>query len=153
MRASLSTSTLWPVVRRIQLWGLALAQGHADISMWWIAGHCWQWSASRCCSLSAPPSAPQCDNCGIEPIQGVRWHCQDCPPEMSLDFCDSCSDWWAACASTCDLSLDWIPLLHNCYVGWKSLLQHRIHILCWVKWKIIYHLFVGDTFCKHILDV
>uniref|UniRef100_A0A2K6GIC3 ZZ-type zinc finger-containing protein 3 n=1 Tax=Propithecus coquereli TaxID=379532 RepID=A0A2K6GIC3_PROCO len=33
-----------------------------------------------------------CDNCGVEPIQGVRWHCQDCPPEMSLDFCDSCSD-------------------------------------------------------------
>ena len=29
---------------------------------------------------------------GTEPIQGVRWHCQDCPPEMSLDFCDSCSD-------------------------------------------------------------
>ncbi|XP_023607517.1 ZZ-type zinc finger-containing protein 3 isoform X4 [Myotis lucifugus] len=34
----------------------------------------------------------KCDNCGIEPIQGVRWHCQDCPSEMSLDFCDSCSD-------------------------------------------------------------
>ncbi|XP_019060237.1 ZZ-type zinc finger-containing protein 3 isoform X4 [Fukomys damarensis] len=34
----------------------------------------------------------KCDNCGMEPIQGVRWHCQDCPPEMSLDFCDSCSD-------------------------------------------------------------
>ncbi|KAM5256776.1 ZZ-type zinc finger-containing protein 3 isoform 2-T2 [Ctenodactylus gundi] len=34
----------------------------------------------------------KCDNCGVEPIQGVRWHCQDCPPEMSLDFCDSCSD-------------------------------------------------------------
>nr|XP_044993873.1 ZZ-type zinc finger-containing protein 3 isoform X2 [Jaculus jaculus] len=34
----------------------------------------------------------KCDNCGIDPIQGVRWHCQDCPPDMSLDFCDSCSD-------------------------------------------------------------
>ncbi|KAB0378318.1 hypothetical protein FD755_009896 [Muntiacus reevesi] len=34
----------------------------------------------------------KCGNCGIEPIQGVRWHCQDCPPEISLDFCDSCSD-------------------------------------------------------------
>ncbi|XP_075413516.1 ZZ-type zinc finger-containing protein 3 isoform X1 [Tenrec ecaudatus] len=34
----------------------------------------------------------KCDNCGIEPIQGIRWHCQDCPPEMSLDFCDACSD-------------------------------------------------------------
>ncbi|XP_028588884.2 ZZ-type zinc finger-containing protein 3 isoform X2 [Podarcis muralis] len=34
----------------------------------------------------------KCDNCGIDPIQGIRWHCRDCPPEMSLDFCDSCSD-------------------------------------------------------------
>ncbi|XP_065411495.1 ZZ-type zinc finger-containing protein 3 isoform X6 [Chrysemys picta bellii] len=34
----------------------------------------------------------KCDNCGTEPIQGIRWHCQDCPQEMSLDFCDSCSD-------------------------------------------------------------
>lgn len=45
-----------------------------------------------CCLFSALPFASQCDNCGIEPIQGVRWHCQDCPQEMSLDFCDSCSD-------------------------------------------------------------
>ncbi|KAG9472531.1 hypothetical protein GDO78_018954 [Eleutherodactylus coqui] len=34
----------------------------------------------------------KCDNCGIEPIQGIRWHCQDCPQQMSVDFCDSCSD-------------------------------------------------------------
>ncbi|KAM9130189.1 ZZ-type zinc finger-containing protein 3 isoform 2-T3 [Pangshura tecta] len=34
----------------------------------------------------------KCDNCGTEPIQGIRWHCRDCPQEMSLDFCDSCSD-------------------------------------------------------------
>ncbi|XP_074858897.1 ZZ-type zinc finger-containing protein 3 isoform X2 [Carettochelys insculpta] len=34
----------------------------------------------------------KCDNCGTDPIQGIRWHCQDCPQEMSLDFCDSCSD-------------------------------------------------------------
>ncbi|KAM9325268.1 ZZ-type zinc finger-containing protein 3 [Gastrophryne carolinensis] len=34
----------------------------------------------------------KCDNCGIEPIQGIRWHCQDCPPTMAVDFCDSCSD-------------------------------------------------------------
>ncbi|KAM7162356.1 ZZ-type zinc finger-containing protein 3 isoform 5-T6 [Macrochelys suwanniensis] len=34
----------------------------------------------------------KCDNCGTEPIQGIRWHCQDCPQDMSLDFCDSCSD-------------------------------------------------------------
>uniref|UniRef100_A0A3Q2QWT7 ZZ-type zinc finger-containing protein 3 n=1 Tax=Fundulus heteroclitus TaxID=8078 RepID=A0A3Q2QWT7_FUNHE len=25
-------------------------------------------------------------------IQGVRWHCQDCPPENSVDFCSNCSD-------------------------------------------------------------
>lgn len=34
----------------------------------------------------------KCDNCRTEPIQGIRWHCQDCPPQMSVDFCDSCSD-------------------------------------------------------------
>ncbi|XP_069497770.1 ZZ-type zinc finger-containing protein 3 isoform X2 [Ambystoma mexicanum] len=34
----------------------------------------------------------KCDNCGTEPIQGVRWHCQDCPLGMAVDFCDSCSD-------------------------------------------------------------
>uniref|UniRef100_F6RN57 ZZ-type zinc finger-containing protein 3 n=1 Tax=Monodelphis domestica TaxID=13616 RepID=F6RN57_MONDO len=34
----------------------------------------------------------KCDNCGMEPIQGIRWHCQDCPQDVSLDFCDSCSD-------------------------------------------------------------
>ncbi|EHB17515.1 ZZ-type zinc finger-containing protein 3 [Heterocephalus glaber] len=34
----------------------------------------------------------KCDNCGMETIQGVWWHFQDCPSEMSLDFCDSCSD-------------------------------------------------------------
>ncbi|KAJ1171424.1 hypothetical protein NDU88_003286 [Pleurodeles waltl] len=35
----------------------------------------------------------KCDNCGTEPIQGIRWHCQDCPPDRAVDFCDSCSDW------------------------------------------------------------
>ncbi|XP_030061268.1 ZZ-type zinc finger-containing protein 3 isoform X2 [Microcaecilia unicolor] len=34
----------------------------------------------------------KCDNCGTEPIQGIRWHCQDCPPQIAMDFCDSCSD-------------------------------------------------------------
>ncbi|XP_029971291.1 ZZ-type zinc finger-containing protein 3-like isoform X2 [Salarias fasciatus] len=34
----------------------------------------------------------KCDVCGMEPIQGVRWHCQDCPPNNSVDFCSSCSD-------------------------------------------------------------
>nr|XP_033772105.1 ZZ-type zinc finger-containing protein 3 isoform X3 [Geotrypetes seraphini] len=34
----------------------------------------------------------KCNNCGTEPIQGIRWHCQDCPPHMAMNFCDSCSD-------------------------------------------------------------
>ncbi|XP_067892796.1 ZZ-type zinc finger-containing protein 3 isoform X2 [Heterodontus francisci] len=34
----------------------------------------------------------KCDNCGTEPILGLRWHCQDCPQDSSVDFCDSCSD-------------------------------------------------------------
>uniref|UniRef100_A0A7N8XKU9 ZZ-type zinc finger-containing protein 3 n=1 Tax=Mastacembelus armatus TaxID=205130 RepID=A0A7N8XKU9_9TELE len=34
----------------------------------------------------------KCDVCSMEPIQGVRWHCQDCPPGNSVDFCSSCSD-------------------------------------------------------------
>ncbi|XP_029380702.1 ZZ-type zinc finger-containing protein 3 [Echeneis naucrates] len=34
----------------------------------------------------------KCDVCGMEPIQGVRWHCQDCPPDNSVDFCSNCSD-------------------------------------------------------------
>lgn len=34
----------------------------------------------------------KCDVCGTEPIQGVRWHCQDCPPNNSVDFCSNCSD-------------------------------------------------------------
>ncbi|XP_054616807.1 ZZ-type zinc finger-containing protein 3 isoform X2 [Dunckerocampus dactyliophorus] len=34
----------------------------------------------------------KCDMCGMEPIQGVRWHCQDCPQDSSLDFCSNCSD-------------------------------------------------------------
>lgn len=34
----------------------------------------------------------QCDICGMEPIQGVRWHCQDCPPDNSVDFCSNCSN-------------------------------------------------------------
>ncbi|XP_062259768.1 ZZ-type zinc finger-containing protein 3 [Platichthys flesus] len=34
----------------------------------------------------------KCDVCGMEPIQGVRWHCQDCPSDNAVDFCSSCSD-------------------------------------------------------------
>ncbi|KAM9789186.1 ZZ-type zinc finger-containing protein 3 [Neosynchiropus ocellatus] len=34
----------------------------------------------------------KCDVCGMEPIQGVRWHCQDCPSDSSVDFCSNCSD-------------------------------------------------------------
>ncbi|KAG9273718.1 ZZ-type zinc finger-containing protein 3 [Astyanax mexicanus] len=34
----------------------------------------------------------KCDACGMEPIQGVRWHCQDCPQDNAVDFCGNCSD-------------------------------------------------------------
>ncbi|XP_072771339.1 ZZ-type zinc finger-containing protein 3 isoform X2 [Nerophis lumbriciformis] len=34
----------------------------------------------------------KCDMCGMEPIQGVRWHCRDCPQDNSVDFCSNCSD-------------------------------------------------------------
>ncbi|KAM9322218.1 ZZ-type zinc finger-containing protein 3 isoform 1-T2 [Pholidichthys leucotaenia] len=34
----------------------------------------------------------KCDICSMEPILGVRWHCQDCPTENSVDFCSNCSD-------------------------------------------------------------
>ncbi|KAL2097823.1 hypothetical protein ACEWY4_007030 [Coilia grayii] len=34
----------------------------------------------------------KCDVCGMEPIQGVRWHCQDCPPNSAVDFCGNCFD-------------------------------------------------------------
>ncbi|XP_061099730.1 ZZ-type zinc finger-containing protein 3 isoform X2 [Conger conger] len=34
----------------------------------------------------------KCDGCGTEPIQGVRWHCRECPPDVAIDFCSNCSD-------------------------------------------------------------
>lgn len=34
----------------------------------------------------------KCDLCGVEPIQGARWHCRDCPPDNSVDFCSCCSN-------------------------------------------------------------
>lgn len=34
----------------------------------------------------------QCDQCGCEPIVGTRWHCKNCPEEVSVDFCDECMD-------------------------------------------------------------
>ncbi|KAH9489697.1 ZZ-type zinc finger-containing protein 3 [Bulinus truncatus] len=33
----------------------------------------------------------KCDNCGCEPIVGTRWHCIDCPSDLSFDFCEDCS--------------------------------------------------------------
>lgn len=102
------TNTLQSVVRRVQLSRLAVTNLETGLSVWCTAAYVSNVSGYSCCFFSALPSAPQCDNCGIEPIQGVRWHCQDCPQEMSLDFCDSCSDWWAAYASTCYLQLSWI---------------------------------------------
>ncbi|XP_065185642.1 ZZ-type zinc finger-containing protein 3-like [Sycon ciliatum] len=34
----------------------------------------------------------QCDGCGQAPLSGIRWHCEDCPEENSLDFCNDCVD-------------------------------------------------------------
>lgn len=34
----------------------------------------------------------KCDKCGCEPIIGTRWHCIDCPADLSFDFCEDCSD-------------------------------------------------------------
>ncbi|XP_027004446.2 ZZ-type zinc finger-containing protein 3 isoform X3 [Tachysurus fulvidraco] len=34
----------------------------------------------------------KCDMCGIEPILGIRWHCQDCPQDNAVDFCANCAD-------------------------------------------------------------
>lgn len=49
-----------------------------------------EWSQVEFCSFFFV----QCDICGMEPIQGVRWHCQDCPPDNSVDFCSNCSNMW-----------------------------------------------------------
>ncbi|XP_039269796.2 uncharacterized protein LOC120344576 [Styela clava] len=32
----------------------------------------------------------ECDMCNSDPIQGVRYHCIDCPPEECVDLCQSC---------------------------------------------------------------
>lgn len=33
-----------------------------------------------------------CDGCGVSPIVGVRWHCVNCPTEISTDLCQNCVD-------------------------------------------------------------
>ncbi|KAF8765031.1 ZZ-type zinc finger-containing protein 3 [Argiope bruennichi] len=33
----------------------------------------------------------KCCRCKTEPIVGMRWHCTECPPSLSMDFCDDCS--------------------------------------------------------------
>lgn len=32
----------------------------------------------------------KCDLCKQEPLYGTRWHCVDCPPNLSVDFCTDC---------------------------------------------------------------
>ncbi|XP_014666521.1 PREDICTED: ZZ-type zinc finger-containing protein 3-like [Priapulus caudatus] len=32
----------------------------------------------------------RCDSCSSEPITGTRWHCMDCPPDVSTDLCREC---------------------------------------------------------------
>lgn len=34
----------------------------------------------------------RCDRCNCSPISGTRWHCTDCPPNHSTDFCNDCVD-------------------------------------------------------------
>ncbi|XP_064485252.1 ZZ-type zinc finger-containing protein 3-like [Ornithodoros turicata] len=34
----------------------------------------------------------KCDRCETDPIVGTRWHCTDCPPKPSVDFCNDCVD-------------------------------------------------------------
>lgn len=98
---TLSMNTLWSARRRIQLCMQAVIDLHLCLYMWHIDIYCYWLKWMQLVFFSSLQSASQCDNCGIEPIQGVRWHCQDCPQEMSLDFCDSCSDWWVGFFSTC----------------------------------------------------
>ncbi|XP_077987020.1 uncharacterized protein LOC144441339 [Glandiceps talaboti] len=31
-----------------------------------------------------------CDGCQCEPIVGVRWHCVECPDQISVDLCENC---------------------------------------------------------------
>ncbi|KAL9988880.1 hypothetical protein ACROYT_G003372 [Oculina patagonica] len=33
-----------------------------------------------------------CDGCGISPISGTRWHCNDCSKDASVDFCTECAE-------------------------------------------------------------
>lgn len=32
----------------------------------------------------------KCDLCNQDPLLGTRWHCVDCPPNVSVDFCTDC---------------------------------------------------------------
>ncbi|XP_071802793.1 uncharacterized protein [Asterias amurensis] len=34
----------------------------------------------------------RCDGCEMEPIFGIRWHCTECPEEVSTDLCQNCVD-------------------------------------------------------------
>ncbi|GFT90956.1 ZZ-type zinc finger-containing protein 3 [Nephila pilipes] len=33
----------------------------------------------------------KCCHCKADPIIGIRWHCTECQPPLSIDFCDDCS--------------------------------------------------------------
>lgn len=33
----------------------------------------------------------RCDQCGMDPITGSRWHCLHCPTNVSTDFCEKCA--------------------------------------------------------------
>ena len=33
----------------------------------------------------------RCDHCGMDPISGSRWHCFQCPSNISTDLCEKCA--------------------------------------------------------------
>lgn len=125
---------LMHVVRRIQLWGLAVAQGHTEIPMGWVGVHWWvppsaaafsvlfpllhsvitaALSPSRAFGGTAKTALKKCPWISVIPVLTGE------QPGLLLDICHYIES-----------------LLQNCYVGWKSLLQHRTNSLCWIKWKI-----------------
>lgn len=85
----------------------------------------------------------QCDVCGMEPIQGVRWHCQDCPQDSSVDFCSNCSDWWDAPPLSQELNRYMQLLrvdLHDdyLYVIMYSFVNHFSVVL--KPWKLLFNI-------------
>lgn len=48
-------------------------------------------------ALEADPDVPvhvgfKCDDCGMEPIIGIRWRCTKCHEPDAIDLCQECYD-------------------------------------------------------------